>query len=168
MEKVEQIKKENECCPVFQPEIWDGKIFKWNNKKFIKTSIPTLFHIPLPPMIGNKVTKMMNLAEKAKSLDKNKKNILLLFKDPSAFKTEMFLSVTGSVPDIENTTLSGTFISQVFDASYRVAPKLMDQIKSELAKEGKEVKDLYVHYSYCPKCARDSGHNYMVFFAQLD
>ena len=58
---MEQANKE--CCPTFHPERWDEKIFNWDHKKFIKASVPTFFHIPLPPMIGKRVTKMMKMAE---------------------------------------------------------------------------------------------------------
>ena len=50
----------DECCPKFVPENWDEKTFNWDNKLFIKDAVPTLFHIPLPSMIGKKVTKMYN------------------------------------------------------------------------------------------------------------
>nr|WP_269849677.1 hydrolase [Methanosarcina horonobensis] len=36
-----------ECCPRFDPTPWDGKIFEWNNKKFIKDSVITQFYMPL-------------------------------------------------------------------------------------------------------------------------
>ena len=56
-----------ECCPKFNPKKWDKKTLNWKNKKFIKETIPTLFHIPFPPMIGKKITKMYNLAMDAKA-----------------------------------------------------------------------------------------------------
>ena len=36
-----------ECCPVFDPIPWDGKIFEWKDKKFIRDQIRTFFFIPL-------------------------------------------------------------------------------------------------------------------------
>ncbi|TAI48833.1 hydrolase [Flagellimonas allohymeniacidonis] len=168
MEVVKESKQiKEECCPVFHPEKWEGKTFEWNQKPFIRASVPTLFHIPLPPMIGAKVTKMVKLAEDAHKLVEDKEQVLLLFHDPSAFKSEMFLSVTGPISNSNNTTLSGTFETRVFDAPFKAIPKLMKQIDQDLAQQGKKVKDYYVHYAYCPKCAKEQGHNYMVFFAEL-
>jgi hypothetical protein len=162
---MEQVKEE--CCPTFHPEKWEEKTFNWDRKKFIKASVPTLFHIPLPPMIGKKITKMMKLAEEAQKLSKDKEDILLLFMDPNAFKTEMQLSVTDAVPNAENTTLSGTFISKVFDGPFNAVPKFMKQMDSYLGKSGEKAKNYYVHYAYCPKCAKEKGHNYMVLFAKV-
>ncbi len=164
-EKVKQAKEE--CCPVFHPEKWDGKTFEWSQKKFIKASVPTFFHIPLPPMIGNKVTKMMTLAEDAKALSENREDILLLFMDPSAFKSEMYLSVTDTVPSAENALLTGTFIGKVFDGPFNAAPKFMKQMDIDLEKQGKKAKNYFIHYAYCPKCAKEAGHNYMVLFAEV-
>jgi len=56
---------EEECCPEFHPEKWDEKSHIWDNKPFIKETIPTFFHMPFPPMIGSKVTKISKMAEDA-------------------------------------------------------------------------------------------------------
>jgi Bacterial hydrolase len=34
---------ENECCPKFDPTPWDGKMFEWDKKKFIKDHVSTFF-----------------------------------------------------------------------------------------------------------------------------
>lgn len=156
-----------ECCPTFHPKKWDNKTHHWDKKKFIKASVPTLFHIPLPPMIGKRVTKMMKMAEDSKKLSDNKEEILLLFNDPSAFKSDMYLSVADNVLGAKNSTLSGTFMSRVFDGKYNAIPKFIKQMDTYLAKQDKKARDYYVHYAYCPKCAKEAGHNYMVLFAQV-
>ena len=158
----------NDCCPTFLPERWDEKIFNWDHKKFIKASVPTFFHIPLPPMIGKRVTRMMKMAENSKKLLDDKEEILLLFNDPSAFRSDMYLAVTDTVSGAKNTTLSGTFVGKVFDGAYNAIPKFMKQMDTYLAKQDKKASDYYVHYGYCPKCAKEAEHNYMVLFARVD
>lgn len=156
-----------ECCPKFNPEKWDGKTYTWDNKPFIKETIPTFFHVPLPSMIGKKVTKMCKMMEDAKRAEVNSEDVLLLFHDPSAFKSEIFLSVTGSVENANNVNLSGTFVAKVFSGPYNAIPKFVKQIDEYLAAQGKKAKDYYVHYAYCPKCAKKYGDNYMILFAQI-
>ncbi|MBS3079089.1 hypothetical protein J4218_03135 [Candidatus Pacearchaeota archaeon] len=156
-----------ECCPKFNPSKWDGKTFVWKNKFFIKESIPTLFHIPFPPMIGSRITKMMDLAEKSKKVSSKKDEMLILFHDPSAFRTEIYVSVTGNVSNRNNVKISGTFIARVFTGDYGDIPKLMKQMKEYLLKKGKTAKDYYIHYAYCPKCVKKYGNNYMIFFAKV-
>ena len=38
---------EETCCPPFTPEPWDEQEFVWNEKKFTKARVRSLFHIPL-------------------------------------------------------------------------------------------------------------------------
>ena len=105
-------RKKDECCPKFDPEKWNEKEFKWSNKRFIKESVPTLFHTPFPPMIGKKISKMMRLATKAGKIGTKMDEVLVLFQDPSAFKSNIYLSVTGEVPEANNINISGTFFCQ--------------------------------------------------------
>lgn len=156
----------NECCPQFHPEKWDRKTQVWDKKRFIKESIPTLFHIPFPPMIGKKITKMWNLVEKNQAAG-NKEDVLILFRDPSAFKSEIYILVDKSIPEADNAEISGEFFSRVFDGGYNAVPKFIKIINEDLFKAGKKAKDYYVHYAYCPKCAKKFGHNYMIIFARI-
>lgn len=118
-------------------------------------------------MISKKVAKMWTIAEDSRKAETDKKETLLLFRDPSAFRSELYLSVTGPVPDADNTTISGTFMARVFAGPYNATPKYMKQMDEYLTTEGKTAKDYYVHYAYCPKCAEKFGNNYMILFAQI-
>jgi len=158
---------EKECCPKFNPKKWDGKTFVWKNKLFIKESMHTFFHIPFPSTINKKITNMCNLAESTKKVLKKSDEVLLLFRDPSAFKSEIYLSVTGKIPSADNVSVSGTFFAKVFAGAYRDVPKFIKQINIELSKKKKVAKDYYVHYAYCPKCAEKYGNNYMIIFAKI-
>lgn len=155
------------CCPIFHPGKWDNKTFYWSQKQFLVASIPTLFHIPFPPMIGKKITKMMKKAEDANKILENKEDVLLLFTDPHPFKSEMYLSVTGEVPDAKNTIITGTFKSKVFEGDYNDIPKFIKQMDAFLRVQKLKAKKYYVHYAYCPKCAEEAGHNYIVLFAEI-
>lgn len=159
--------KSSECCPQFNPDRWDDKTFNWEKKQFIKESIPTLFHIPFPPMIGKKITKMWKLAEESKTAPGSKEDVLVLFTDPHPFKSELYLSVTGRVPDAVNETITGTFASKVFDGPYNAIPKFIKEMDQHLTSKSQKSKKYYVHYAYCPKCAKENGHNYMILFAKL-
>ncbi len=162
----EKIKEE--CCPPFNIEKWDGKTLVWDQKPFIKASVPTMFHIPFSKKLGKKITKLMHQAEYQDSLEKDKTNTLLLFTDPHPFRSDMYLSVSGRVPKANNVNLSGAYISKVFDGPYRAIPTFMKEMDRQLKLEHKKAKKYYVHYAYCPKCAKERGHNYMVLFAALN
>jgi hypothetical protein len=162
------MKKQNkECCPEFEIDKWDKKTFDWKNKLFIKETISTFFHIPLPPMIGKKAMKMHVLAQKSGATIPDKSEALILFRDPSAFKSEMYYSVTKKVDGANNTMISGSFVARVFDGPYNNIPKYIKEMEKYLEESDQTAKDYYVHYAYCPKCAKESGHNYIVLFAQV-
>lgn len=163
------MKPENqECCPKFNIGKWNKKTFSWHHKPFITASVPTFFHIPYPPMIAKQITRLMKMATDSQKLPKNKEDVLVLFADPHPFKTEILLSVTDKVPGAKNTTLSGTFMSEVFDGKFKMLPKFIKQMTVNLESLNKEAKTFYVHYAYCPGCAVKFGHNYMVLFAQVE
>ena len=162
--------KHQECCPEFNPKKWDKKTFSWENRRFIKETIPTLFHMPFPPMIGNKITKMMNLATSANKIDAKKDEVLVLFQDPSAFRSNIFISVIGEVPGANNVQIPGTFMARVYDGPYHAVPKFVKDMNRFLEKEGKKVPkddEYYIHYAYCPKCQKKYGYQYMILFARI-
>jgi len=159
-----------ECCPEFNPEKWDKKTFNWDEKQFIKESIPTLFHIPFPPMIGKKLTGMMNLATSVDKIYSKKDEILVLFQDPGAFRSNIYISVTGDVPGANNVKIPGKIIARVYDGPYNAVPKFIKDMNIYLETEGKKIPkddEYYIHYAYCPKCAKKYGHQYMILFARI-
>jgi len=157
---------EKKCCPEFNPKKWEGKTFRWKDKLFIKESMATFFHIPFPWIIKKKIAKLCDTAKNARA-ELPDQDFLMLFKDPSAFKSNLYLAVTKSVKDVDNVKISGTFMAKVFDGPYKDIPKFMKQMNEELAKKGKTAKTYYVHYAYCPECSKKYGHNYMILFAAM-
>ena len=58
-------------------------------------------------------------------------------------------------------------MSKVFDGAYKDIPKFIKQMDAYLQMRKVKAQRYYVHYAYCPECAKDAGHNYIVLFAQL-
>lgn len=160
--------KNKECCPEFNPEKWDKKILNWDSKKFVKDSIPAFFHIPFPPMIGRKITRMWKAVEQAGAASPSKEDTLILFRDPTPFKSEIYISVEKGVPSENNVVISGNFVCRVFDGDYNSVPKFIKVMDEYLSEIGKKAKDYYIHYAYCPGCSKKFGHNYMILFGQID
>jgi hypothetical protein len=153
------------CCPQLDTARWNEKTHVWKDKPFIKGSIPALFHMPWPPMVGKLVGKLWKMAQDA-GADPELKDFLLLAYDPTPFKSEFYMSVTKEIPGAENVKLSGTFISKVFDGPYNVVPKWIKEFDEYLRSQGKTAKKYYFYFCYCPKCAKAYGHNYCVAFAK--
>ena len=154
------------CCPELDTTLWNEKAHVWQDKPFIKGSIPALFHMPWPPMVGKLVGKMWKMAQEA-GADPQLKDFLLLATDPHPFKSEFYMTVTKEVPGAENVRLSGTFISKVFDGPYNAVPKWIKEMDQYLKTQNKKAKKYYFYFAYCPGCAKSYGHNYCVAFAQV-
>ena len=155
-----------QCCPKFNPKKWDQKVYHWKKLPFIRESMPTFFHTPFPPMIGKKMIKMMKMVEDAKA-GLPLQDWLVLFHDPHAFKSEILMQVKKPINGADNVNLTGTFMSKVFDGPYSDIRKFFKEFDLYIESKGKKAKDYYVHYTYCPECAKKYGHNYMIFFAEV-
>ena len=156
----------DECCPTFEPQRWDEKTLHWDERLFIMESVPTLFHMPLPSSIGKKITRMWEMAMQSQACPAIE-DALILFRDPSAFRSEIYCTVTKEVPGADNVTMSGTYVSKVFDGPYNAIPRFMKEMESYLSGMGKVAEDYLVHYAYCPKCAKERGHNHLILFAKV-
>jgi len=156
--------KADQCCPEFNVDKWDNKTNVWNNKLFMQDNVRTLFHIPLN--MGGVVTKMFEKIEAAGASIIDDDYLMLAY-DPSAWKSEIYITVAKEVPNSKMAKLSGTFISKVFDGPFESAPKWMKEMDAYLTEQGKKSIKYYMHYAYCPKCSKKYGHNYCAIFAQI-
>jgi len=154
------------CCPEFDPTRWDGKTNVWKEKLFIRDSVPQFLHMPFPPMLARKMTRMWNTAQEAGAAPELE-DFLFLAYDPSPWKSELYLAVTKEVPRARNVKFTGEFLSKVFDGPYNAVPKWIRVTDGYVASQGKQVEKYYVYFTTCPKCAKLRGHNYAVLFAEV-
>jgi len=157
---------ENECCPKFDPIPWDEKTHEWEDKLFIRETLPQLFHMPLPWMIGRMIGRMWKKAQDAGAAP-DIEDFLWLAYDPSPWKSEHYIYVTREVPNAINIKISGTFFSKVFDGPYNQVRAWIKKMNIFLAEKGKNAKKYYFYFTTCPKCAKKYGHNYVVAFAEV-
>jgi len=153
----------NTCCQEFNPETLNEKEFNWQQKTFIKDEVMQIMHMPLN--MGSVITRMWNKIKQAEANPADQ-DFLMLCYDPSSWKSEIYMTTTKIVPDATNVTLSGNFLSKVFDGPYQDIPKFVKEMEMYVATKGKSVVKMYFHYAYCPKCAKKYGHNYITAFAE--
>lgn len=151
------------CCPRVDPSLWDDKVLEWNNKKFIKGKVFTLFYMPMN--FGRVITKLMNKTGEAKvNLDNN----LCLSDHTSKWNMDIYLAVDGEVPGVQNVTLSGKFLSKVYEGNFKDTGKWCDDFKNYAKIKNSEIKKWYMWYTTCPKCAKKYGKNYTVIIGQIE
>jgi len=154
--------KSTGCCEPFDPAPWQDKEITWNNKLFVKDSVASFLHIPLN--FGTKVVKNMKLIEAAGA----KAEQLMLTDEKSLWGSDIYISATKEVPGAHMATISGTFLTKVFEGPYSNAGTWAKEMNEYVKSKGKETKKLYFSYTTCPKCAKTYGKNYVVLFAQIE
>lgn len=154
--------KSTGCCEPFNPEPWQDKEIKWENKLFVKDHVTSFLHIPLN--MGKKVIKNMALIEKAGA----KGEQLMLTDEKSLWGSDIYIDATREVAGAKMATISGTFLTKVFEGPYQNAGKWAKEMVDYVKSKNKTLKKLYFSYTTCPACAKAYGKNYVVLFAQVE
>jgi hypothetical protein len=155
---------ETGCCPKPNISAWDGSEVTWEGKKFVKDSTMNFFHVPMN--MKKVIERTWNKIKEAQAEPVTNEWLLLSY-DPSPWKGDHFFSVTKDVPNAENVTISGTFLTKVFEGPYKDAAKWVKEMDNYVKEKGRETKKLYFFYTTCPKCAKHYGKNYTIAFAQI-
>ena len=151
------------CCPKFDPTPWDGKTFEWASKKFIKDKVFTIFYMPMN--FGSVMTRSVKKIEEAGA------EILegmVLGDHTSKWNMDLYLAVDKEVANAENTTLSGKFLSKVYEGNFKDTGIWMKDFENYAKGKGVSVKKMYMWYTTCPKCAKKYGKNYVVIVGQVN
>ncbi len=154
--------KNQECCPKFDPAPWDEKTFEWNNKKFIKSKVFTLFYMPM-----NFGPVMKKLDEKTRKDGATIQGGMGFSDHTSKWNMDLYLAVDKEVTGVENVTLSGKFLSKVYEGDFKDTGKWRQDFESYAKGRGLAVKKMYMWYTTCPKCAKKYGKNYVAIIAEL-
>jgi hypothetical protein len=153
--------KRTGCCEPFDPEPWDEKEITWKDKLFLKSHVKSAFHVPID--MDKVMKKNMDMIERADA----KGDQLMLSDEKSLWGSDIYISVSKDVPDAEMTTLSGTFLTKVFEGPYKDMGKWIKEMKKYVGEMDREIKKLYFCYTTCPACAKAYGKNYVIIFAQV-
>jgi hypothetical protein len=150
------------CCPPFQPEVWDEKEISWQGKPFVRDRVRSFLHMPL-----NFGTVLQRNWSRIEAADAAPEERLVLSDENSLWGADMYIAVTKDVPNARMATLSGTFLTKVFEGPYKNVRLLIDRMRQYVKCRGKNIKSLYFYYTTCPRCAKKYGKNYVVLLAQV-
>ena len=153
---------ETGCCADLDPATWDNRTFTWTGKPFVKNHMRAFLHIPLN--FGAVVGRTQAAVEKAEAYPEQP---FWLSDEASPWRSDFYVAVDRDVPGVEMTTLSGTFLTKVFEGPFRDAGTWVKAMRQHIAAQGREVLKLYFFYATCPRCAKRFGHNRVVLFAQV-
>ena len=152
----------NECCPPFDSEPWNGKAVTWDGKLFLQDRVRSFLHIPLN--FGAVMIRSMAAIEAA---DAAPDEMVVLADENSLWGADVYVAISKDIPGAKTATISGTFLSKVFEGPYRHMRQWIGEMTSHVANQGKSLQKLYFYYTTCPKCAKKYGKNYVVILAQV-
>ena len=151
-----------QCCARFDPEPWDEQQIAWDGKKFIKDRVRSFLHVPL-----NFASVMKRNVALIESAQAKPERMIVLADENSLWGADVYIDVTKHVPNAANVTISGTFLSKVFEGPFQNIRQWIEEMKRFVASRDRETKKLYFYYTTCPKCAEKYGKNYVVILAQV-
>ncbi|MCC6996631.1 MAG: hypothetical protein IT370_18615 [Deltaproteobacteria bacterium] len=150
------------CCPPFDPRPWHEREVVWHDKLFVKEHVHSLLHVPVDmAKVVTRATRKIELA------GAQPRQPLMLADDSSLWGCELFLDVTRPVPGAHMVTLSGTFMTKVYDGPFRNMGKWAKDMHRYVQAHARLIEKLYFAYTTCPSCAKAYGHNYVVAFAKV-
>ncbi len=152
-----------ECCPKFDPAPWDDKLFRWDGKTFVKDKVFTLFNIPI-----NFGAVMRRLVPKVEADGAMSPEAMGLSDHTSKWNMDVYLAVTKPVEGAENVTLSGQYLSKVYEGNFKETGVWCKDFTALAEGKGLTVKKLYMWYTTCPKCAKKYGKNYVAIIGEVE
>lgn len=150
------------CCPKFDPAPWDGKVFDWKEKKFIKDKVFTVFFMPI-----NFGGVMKKLDQKVRQENAVVTENMGLSDHTSKWNMDIYLAVDKEIPNAQNTSMRGTFASKVYEGSFGETGKWQKDFAEWCKIQKHYIVKQFMWYTTCPKCAKKYGKNYVVILAEI-
>jgi hypothetical protein len=155
---------ETGCCARVDTGKWDEKVHTWHEKPFLRDHIRAFLHMPLN--FGSVISRDHALVEEAGAYPADP---IWLTDEVSPWGSDVYLAIDR--PELAGAkveTLSGTFMTKVFEGPFRDAGKWADAMERYVVSRGAKLKKLYFFYATCPECAKRFGRNQVVLFAQVN
>ena len=92
---------------------------------------------------------------------------LILSEHKSAWKMNVYLAVDKKIPNAENTTISGKFVSKVYEGEFKETGNWMKDFENYTRSKMLDMEKMYLWYTTCPKCAQKYGKNYVVILGKI-
>lgn len=141
--KMDVSNNETGCCPRFSPAGWDNQHLHFKDKTFVRATTRSAMHIPWN--MGQVFIRVQEHIEAAAAVDPADEVVLSC--DTSAWEAEHYFAVEKPVPDEEMTTLSGDFITRVFEGPYGKAKDFEHDMRVAAEVMGKTAKQVYFFYT---------------------
>lgn len=150
------------CCTLIDPADWDEQTFEFDNKLFAKARTRSFLHMPL-----NMSSVMKKAQAKINDIGAAADDWIILSYEASPWHTDHYFAVTKPVSELEMESMTGTFMTKVFEGPYKDAQKWYTQLIDYVKAQGKKPLRTYFFYTTCPNCSKTYGKNYVIGFEQV-
>lgn len=154
--------RETGCCARLDEDLWNDRVLEWTDKRFVKDHIRSFLHIPLN--FGSVISRDYALIEEAQAYPDEP---LAITEEVSLWGADLYVAVDRDIPGANIQTLSGTFLTRVFEGPYKDVHRWVDQMTDIVREKGHVLQKIYFYYATCPKCAKHFGKNQVVLLAQV-
>jgi len=151
------------CCPKFDPAGWDDQELHLREMPFVRAISQSIGSIPvdMDSVFGRVLENILDAG--AFPME----GYIALSRAISENESEHFFAVTKPVPDETMTTLSGDFITKVFEGPHDSDENWQAEMEQIVRDRGSEPGRIFFFYTTCPKCAEEYGQNYVVGVAEI-
>lgn len=153
---------ETGCCAPLDVAKWDERESVWDHKLFLKDHIRALLHIPLN--MGSVMVRDQKAVEDAAAYSADP---LWLSDEVSPWGSDLYVAVDHAVPGTETVTMSGTFLTKVFEGPFRDVGRWVKAMDAYVRAKGHSTQRHLFYYATCPKCAKHFGKNQVVLCNQV-
>ncbi len=153
---------EEQCCPEFRSESWDGQVHTWAGKKFARDKVFTVFYMPVG--FGRTMKRLMG---KVAAAGAQCEDWLCLSEHTSKWNMDVYLAVDKDLPDAHMCTLDGRYFSKVYEGPFSDTKKWCDDFAACAERQGLKTDKMFMWYTTCPKCAKKRGKNYVAIVARI-
>ena len=129
----------------------------------MRATTRSLLHVPIN--MGTVFTRVQQNIEDAGAAPLD--GYLVLSRDLSSTEAEHLFAVSRDVPQEEMVTMSGEYMTRVFEGPYRHAKNWVHDMEVAAEAAGHTAKRVFMFYTTCPKCARAYGKNYIIGVAEI-
>ncbi len=126
---------ETGCCARLDRELWDEREFDWKDKPFLKDHIRSFLHVPLN--FGSVISRDHKIVEDAEAYPEEP---LWLTEEVSPWGADVYLATDREVKGATMKSLSGKFLSKVFEGPYRDVGKWEQQVEDFAKSRGYQVE----------------------------
>lgn len=151
------------CCQKFDPKLWDDKTFIWENKKFIKDKVFSLFYMPMN--FGQVMKRLDTFVSQAGA---SVPEWLCLSDHTTKWNIDVYLAVDKDIPGANNTSKSGKYFCKVYEGPFKNTGIWMKDFENIVKSKGFNKNNILLWYTTCPKCAKKYGKNYVAIFSKIE